>query len=267
VILFPNAKINLGLHVMAKRDDGYHEIETVMLPVGWRDALEMIPAPEFSFQISGGGWDSSSDLGAKAFRLIDSLYDIPPVSMFLLKNIPAGAGLGGGSADAAAALRLLDKIGQLELGNARLHELAQSLGKDCPFFLQGSAMLATGTGTKLKRVDIRLEGMYLAVAVPEVRVDTTWAYGRVTPREPESRLRDIIVQPLSTWKANLKNDFEDIVFARYPQVGDLKQRMYAAGALYASMSGSGSAVFGLFEEEPMIGRSRAEETVFKERFT
>jgi 4-diphosphocytidyl-2-C-methyl-D-erythritol kinase len=253
MIVFPHAKINLGLHVKSRRPDGYHEIETVLYPIGWRDALEALPATLFSFQSSGQmNWNADDDLCVKAFRLIEQRDSASPVSIFRLKNIPVGAGLGGGSADAAFTLRLINNIQRLGLTQGELSELAAQVGSDCPFFLQEQPRLAEGTGTELSPAGVDLSGYHLVVAVPGTRIDTAWAYARVRSEEPRKPLREIVAQPLTTWKTDLRNDFEEVVFSAYPEVGAIKGIMYASGAVYASLSGSGSAVYGLFASKPNI---------------
>jgi len=236
---------------MARRPDGYHEIETVLYPIGWKDALEAVPSDEFRFQKEGGGgWPMEDELCMKAYHALEQVTDVPPVDMFLLKNIPHGAGLGGGSSDAAATLGLVNTLCELGLSASQLHELAAQLGTDCPFFLHREPMLAAGIGTDLEPVAVHLTGLHLLVVVPDVLIDTKWAYANVKPRQPRKPLHDVISQPIATWREELTNDFEEPVFATYPQIAALKTRMYEAGAVYASLSGSGSAVYGLFGEEP-----------------
>jgi 4-diphosphocytidyl-2-C-methyl-D-erythritol kinase len=251
VIAFPHAKINLGLHVLAKRADGYHSIETVLIPVQWYDALEAIPAPEFQVQHSTPmPWLAGDDIIARAVDLLRQETPLPATSLFLHKAVPNGAGLGGGSSDAAHTLMLLNALHGLNLSAERLHDLAAQLGADCPFFLHRRPMLASGTGTHLTPIEPGLSGLWLMVVVPEVRIETKWAYANATPKASHTPLSEILAQPQKKWRDILVNDFEETVFRVYPAVGELKQRMYEAGALYASMSGSGSAVFGLFERQP-----------------
>lgn len=258
MVVFPHAKINLGLHVKSRRADGYHEIETVLHPIRWRDALEALPAATFSFQSAGSvNWVDEDDLCVKAYRLMEERTATSPVTMFRLKNIPAGAGLGGGSADAAFTLSLINELQQHRMPPSELHEVAAQIGSDCPFFLRAHPMIAEGTGTDLNPIDVNLSGYHLLIAVPNVHVDTKWAYAQIKPRQPIKPLRETIAQPVTTWKEDLRNDFEKVVFSAYPEISEIKERMYAGGAIYASLSGSGSAVYGLFEREPDITLAEA----------
>lgn len=264
MISFPHAKINLGLQVKTRREDGYHEIETVLYPIQWRDALEAIPSHVFSFAGEAASWGTNDDLCVKAFRLLEREAGAAPVKMMLLKTIPAGAGLGGGSSDAAATLKAINNLQHLGIPEDRLHHLASEIGADCPFFLQHQPKLATGTGTTLDEIGLNLAGLHLVVVVPDVRIETGWAYANVVPRQPQLPLRDVICEPVATWRQHLRNDFEEVVFISFPQVAKVKAEMYAAGAIYASMSGSGSAVFGLFDQQPALDAFRALGTIHSE---
>jgi 4-diphosphocytidyl-2-C-methyl-D-erythritol kinase len=264
MISFPNAKINLGLNIVSKRPDGYHNIETVFYPVPLRDALEIVPASpsrrdvarrvsttttftQTGIPIAG---DTRDNLVMKAYQLLKAQYEIPEIAVYLQKNIPFGAGLGGGSADAAFMLKLLNDFAELHLSPEQLEEFAARLGADCPFFIQNKPVFAEGTGTVFSPVQLSLSGYYLSLVKPEVHVSTQEAYAGVKPQTPKESIRDIICDPVSTWKDRLVNDFETSIFARFPEIGEVKQKMYDQGAIYASMSGSGSSVFGLFETLP-----------------
>ncbi|MDR0412841.1 MAG: 4-(cytidine 5'-diphospho)-2-C-methyl-D-erythritol kinase [Dysgonamonadaceae bacterium] len=256
MISFPNIKINLGLNVVSRRPDGYHNIETVFYPVrGWYDALEIVPAEK-----APGGFfptgipvpdASAQNLVMKALALLKADYDIPEIDVHLHKNIPLGAGLGGGSSDAAFMLSLLNDFAALRLSGEQLERYASRLGADCPFFIRNQPVFAEGTGNVFTPVAVALRGYCLVVVKPDIHVSTQEAYAGVTPRQPVVSIREIIRQPVSRWKDRLANDFEESVLARHPEIGAIKQRMYDRGAVYASMSGSGSSVFGLFEEAPL----------------
>lgn len=250
MVTFPHCKINLGLHVHRKREDGYHDIETCFYPVPWTDILEIIPSEDFSFTHSGREIPGSEDdnLCVKAFRMLQRDLGIGNVKMHLHKIIPMGAGLGGGSSDAAHALILLDKI--FNTGKS-LEQYASALGSDCSFFLQEKAVIGTGRGNELHPVNVSLQGKSLVIVHPGVHVSTADAYRGVTPSVPEKSIRQILeTTPFHQWRESLVNDFESSVFRKHPQIAKLKEALYAAGAIYASMSGSGSAVFGIFDQEP-----------------
>lgn len=250
MICFPNAKINLGLNIVSKRADGYHNIETVFYPIPVKDALEAVAAPTLTFSQTGIALDAPAEknLVMKAYRLMETVAPIPPLEIHLLKAIPFGAGLGGGSADAACMLKLIDELAGLGLGETTLEKLAARIGADCPFFIRNRPVFATGTGNLFEPVDVSLSGYHLCLVKPDVAVSTPEAYARVTPAVPALSLKEIVRMPLSCWKEAMVNDFEASVFPRFPEIRRLKEKLYEAGALYASMSGSGSSVFGLFAE-------------------
>ena len=248
--VFPNVKLNLGLRVLGKRPDGYHELESLFIPCdAFRDELSIVPAPEFSIEIDGPcyrGWDPSEDLTARAWRLLRDEFGIDPVRIELRKNSPVGAGLGGGSADGAFALRAMNDIFSLGLSDSALADLAARLGSDCPFFIYNRPMFATGRGDVLEPFDIDLSPFRIEVTVPEgVAVSTKEAYAGVIPSEAKEPLPSILRHP-ATWHSALVNDFERSVFPHHPEIAALKEEFYRCGAIYASMSGSGSAVFALF---------------------
>ncbi len=252
MICFPNAKINLGLRIIAKRPDGYHNIETVFYPIPCRDVLECVPDREFSLQLSGIDLEGPQDdnLVCRAYRLLKSEYpQVQPCRLFLHKNIPCGAGLGGGSSDAAFALTLINQAQELGVSTARLEELASRLGADCRFFVSGQSVFAEGKGDIFSHIDLSLKGYYLVLVKPDIHVSTAQAYAGVQARQPESSLRELISLPIESWKDKIVNDFEAGIFAKYPEIGQLKEEMYRQGAIYAAMSGSGSSVFGIFRQE------------------
>lgn len=250
MICFPNAKINLGLHITAKRSDGYHNIETIFYPIPLRDALEAVKSEKTSFTQSGIPLDTTSEnnLVMKAYRLMSQEISVPTVNIYLKKAIPSGAGLGGGSADAAFLLKLLNQLYENPLPESRLIKMAASIGADCPFFIRNTPVIATGTGDIFKDSDVSLKGYTLYIVKPPVSVATKEAYSTVRPQKPTFSLDKLSSCPVHEWKNVLINDFESVLFEKYPLIGEIKNRLYASGAEYASMSGSGSAVFGLFKD-------------------
>jgi 4-diphosphocytidyl-2-C-methyl-D-erythritol kinase len=252
MLSFPNAKINLGLAVIAKRPDGYHAIETVFYPIRLYDALEIVPVrDEKTTFIQTGfavGGDPQDNLVMKAYRLLKAQYNLPEIAIYLRKNIPFGAGLGGGSADAAFMLKLLNDFFTLDLSVRELEKYAGQIGADCPFFIQNQPVFAEETGNVFTPVNISLKGYYLVLVKPDIHVSTQEAYARVKPQPRKESILDIIHYPLVRWKEKLVNDFEWGVFAQYPETGEIKKRLYDAGAIYASLSGSGSSIFGIFEK-------------------
>lgn len=250
MVSFPPCKINLGLSVISKRPDGYHNIATCFYPVPWHDALEIVRAKSFSFSLSGipvpGA--AADNLCVRAYELLRKSYNLTPVAIHLHKVIPIGAGLGGGSADGAYSLRTLNEIFNLELGNEKLKEYAAMLGSDCAFFIEGKPMIGMGRGEVLSDIRLSLKGKYLLILKPEVHISTAQAFAGVTPGNPTADLRLILEgHNLDAWKGTLKNDFEEPLFKQFPLLEALHQKLYAFGASYASMTGSGSAVFGIFE--------------------
>jgi len=251
MICFPNAKINLGLHISAKRQDGYHNIETVFYPIPLRDALEVVHANETSFTQSGIRLDTTPEdnLVLKAMRALEKKYTIRPLAIHLKKAIPFGAGLGGGSADAAFMLKLLNSYTELNIGEQELEETAVTIGADCPFFIRNKPVFATGIGNVFEPLSLSLKNYMLCIVKPDVYISTREAYSLVKPSKPAISLREIVSRPVPEWKEYLMNDFEPSVFSQYSVIGEIKERLYAQGAVYASMSGSGSSVFGLFETD------------------
>ncbi len=255
MITFPNAKINLGLNILNKREDGYHNIESLFLPIPLQDALEIIPTSgDFQFSSSGIVIDCADDdnIVVKAYRLLQADFHIPNVKIHLHKNIPFGAGLGGGSADAAFSLVMLNSMFELGMSDEKLEFYAAKIGADCAFFVKNKPAFAQGIGNELSIFDIDLKGKYLLLVKPNVTVATAAAYKYVMPQAPEFDLRESLTKPISQWKECIKNDFENSVFKQFPELNDIKQGLYANGAIYASMSGSGSSVFGIFNEKPAL---------------
>ncbi len=252
MILFPPAKINLGLNVFGKRSDGYHEIETCMYPIQWTDVLEVLPRDQFEFVQTGIPVDCSpeNNLCVKAFRLMQKHFSVPNVFIHLRKNIPMGAGLGGGSSDAAYVLRGINELFSLEVGKEELNILAAELGSDCPFFINDKAQIATGRGEVMMDIKLDLSDFFVKVVHPSLHVGTKEAYEGVRFSEQEIRLSGLLRQPIESWKHTLENSFESSVLTKNTLIADLKDKMYADGAIFAAMSGSGSSVFGIFSELP-----------------
>ena len=251
----PNCKINLGLHVVGRRPDGYHDLETIFLPVhDLRDELEIVEGPLAMHQ-DGIALDNAPDdnLCLRAWRLLHDELGIPPVQIRLKKGIPFGAGLGGGSSDAAFTLKMLNEMFALGLDSTALALRAARLGADCPFFITAEPSFAVGRGEVLEPADGpkgNLDGYFIAIVKPDVAVSTGAAYQQIVCRKPAKCCREVVRQPIDTWKDDLSNDFEGPVFKAHPELADIKQRLYDLGAVYAQMSGSGSALFGIFREEP-----------------
>jgi len=253
MVVFPNAKINLGLSVINKRDNGFHDIETVFYPVPLCDAFEMIVAPDdkFSFSFSGIGipGEVESNLCWKAWKMLEHDYRLPPVKMHLRKVIPMGSGLGGGSADGAFAVRLINRVFALGLSVETMEQYARRLGSDCAFFIRNAPSFATGKGDRLLPVEVDLSGYFLVIVKPQVHVNTREAYGGIVPEVPGVSVKDVVRLPVKAWRKNLRNDFEKTVFEKHPVLSEIKEKLYSMGALYASMTGSGSALLGLFKKK------------------
>ncbi|MDE7026669.1 4-(cytidine 5'-diphospho)-2-C-methyl-D-erythritol kinase [Duncaniella freteri] len=250
MILFPNAKINLGLDILRKRPDGYHDIETVMVPVPWCDVLEIVPAKgsETTLTVSGRKVECpmEKNLVMKAYRALEAEVSLPPVDIYLRKIIPDGAGLGGGSSDASFTLLALNELFSLGYNREELARIASTLGSDCPFFIYNTPMLCTGTGTDMEPVELDLKGHSILIVKPQVSVPTAAAYSHTTPAIPSTPIRDIIASPISSWEGRLKNDFEPSVLPAYPAIADVKRSIKEMNPIYTAMSGSGASVFGIF---------------------
>jgi 4-diphosphocytidyl-2-C-methyl-D-erythritol kinase len=255
MIVFPNCKINLGLNILRKREDGFHDLETVFLPVNLHDALEIIPSQnKTEITVTGiASGNSENNLCLKAFLLLKKDYpQLPEINIHLHKAIPVGSGLGGGSADAAFMLQLLNKNFNLDIPLNDLFVYASRLGSDCSFFLLNKPSLATGRGEILETVNLSLPGYKILLINPGIHISTAEAFKNIKPAIPAKRIKETIHQPIETWKEELSNDFENYVFERYPQIKNIKEDLYAAGAIYSSMSGSGSTVFGIFKKDAII---------------
>lgn len=259
MISFPNAKVNVGLYITQKRPDGFHNIETVFLPIpNLCDILEIIPMPsqnrslEFSHSGIQVGSDANDNLCVKAHRLISEATPLPNFAMHLHKQIPMGAGLGGGSADGAFALQMMNEIAERPLSESDLANLALRLGSDCPFFLTNKPSLGAGQGELLRPINLHLKGYYIALVNPAIHVNTGKAYSQSKPAPAKFNLEGLEELPIEQWKDHVENDFEKVVFPEYPLIKRIKDDLYSMGAIYASMSGSGSTVFGLFNHYPEI---------------
>ncbi|WP_372775433.1 4-(cytidine 5'-diphospho)-2-C-methyl-D-erythritol kinase [Mangrovibacterium sp.] len=251
MITYPIAKINIGLLVTEKRPDGFHNLETIFYPIQMQDVLEVVEADEFQFNQSGLALDGDpgDNLVVKAYQLLKRDYQIPAVSIHLHKNIPSGAGLGGGSSDAAYMLRLLNQLFNLKISADKLKEYALQLGSDCPFFLHGKPVYATGRGEIMEDIPVELKEYYLILVKPPVHVSTALAYQSISPQKPRLSLKGLVGFSVGKWRGNILNHFEKYVFQEHPEVGQIKKTLYDQGAAFALMSGSGSAVYGLFRSE------------------
>lgn len=250
MVLFPNAKINIGLNIVSKRHDGYHNLETLFYPVQWRDVLEVIPSQQFKFSYSGIEINSSQNICEQAFYLMKNEFNLSNVHIHLHKNIPIGAGLGGGSSDAAFTLMALNEMFDLNLTKIKLKEYALNLGADCPFFIDNRPSIATGVGEILSPVELDLSGYHLLIVKPSVFVSTSDAFSNIVPQQSEISIIEEIKKPISQW--NLSNDFEYGIFDKYPEISNIKKQLDEAGALFSSMSGSGSSVFAFFDYKPNL---------------
>ncbi len=260
MICFPNAKINLGLNIISKRPDGYHNLETIFYPIGLKDALEIIPSDckesyrffQTGIEIQGNADDN---LVIKALKLISEEKEIPPIDVHLLKKIPFGAGLGGGSSDAAFMLKLLNDTFSLGYTVSQLENKAAKIGADCTFFIKNRPAFATGIGNMLEEIELDLSNYFFVLVKPDISVPTKDAYAMVSPKQSEISLKEIVKKPVSKWKELMKNDFEPSVFKKYPEICRIKEQLYELGAIYASMSGSGSSVYGFFESKQELKES------------
>jgi len=253
MITFPNAKINLGLSVIEKRNDGYHNIETVFYPLPLQDSLQIVRPKDGVMDFSSSGiqipGNADQNLVLKAWGLLQQDFKLPPVKIHLYKAIPLGAGLGGGSADAAFMIKLINKEFELNLPIAKMQEYAGKIGADCPFFIINKPVFASGKGDHFVPVGLSLSGYFAVIVKPEINVSTAEAYAGIVPQKPDISVQEIIETPIENWKENLRNDFESSVFKKHPEIGTIKDSLYENGAIYASMSGSGSAVYGIFGKE------------------
>lgn len=264
MINFPNAKINIGLNIIARRPDGYHNLETIFYPIKINDVLEVIKSDELTFEASGLGIPGKveDNLCIKAYHLMKQDHDLSPVNIHLHKHIPIGAGLGGGSADAGYFIRLINQAFDLRLSTGDMRHYARSLGADCAFFIESVPVFAFDKGDQFEDVELDLSKYYLALVMPPTHVSTAEAYRGVKPAPVTRSLKDLIKLPVAEWRNHIKNDFEEHIFKAHPQIRGVKAALYQSGAVYASMSGSGASVFGIFDKKPDLRFMEEENQVF-----
>lgn len=252
MLRFPSAKINLGLNIRSKREDGFHELETVLYPIDLCDALEILPSSELNLRVLGEPWTlpPGDHTCVKAWEILHAMHNIPPVSIYLLKKIPSGAGLGGGSSDGAYTLVMLNELFSLNLSTAELERYALLIGSDAPFFVSSKPVTARGRGEIFESIADRLRNYVVLIVVPSFQIQTAHAYSRVVPSPQQKSVAQIASQPPETWKGRLENDFEATIFQEFPVLAQIKQALYTLRAVYASLSGSGSVVYGIFADEP-----------------
>ena len=248
MIIFPTSKINIGLRITEKRPDGFHNLQSCFYPVAWGDALEVIPSDTFTFSSSGLSipGELNKNLCVRAYDLLKSDFDLPSVQLHLHKIVPIGAGLGGGSADAAFTLKLLNERFLLGLSVPELENYARLLGSDCAFFIQNRPLYCIEKGDVFEEITVDLSEYHILLVYPNLAISTAEAYAGVLPHQPEVSLKKQLQAPINTWRHTVHNDFEDSLFPKYPILAEIKQQLYDAGAVYASMSGSGSTVYGIF---------------------
>lgn len=269
MVVFPNIKINLGLFVTGTRPDGFHNIESVFYPVPWTESLEVVERGTtirnnhlanamveqdkvrfYAYGIDIPG-DAKHNLCIKVYRLLEEWFNLPAVDIHLLKTLPIGAGLGGGSADAAFCLRALKDFFELRISDQEAMELLAKVGSDCPFFWKNQAMFVHGRGERMHPIDLNLKGHYLLVVYPNLAISTKEAYAGMAPKDSPVDLHLLTDLPVDSWREVVHNDFEASLFPKYPQLSGIKEQLYEMGALYASMSGSGSSCYGIFDQEPV----------------
>ena len=264
MIVFPNAKINIGINITGRRHDGYHNIETIFYPLPIYDALEALPGNDLTFQSTGLAIPGKieDNLCIRGYNLIKKDHNIPPLGIFLLKHIPIGAGLGGGSANAAFFIKLINRLFNLGLTTADMLDYARQLGADCAFFIESKPVFAFEKGDRFEDIELDLSNYHIALVMPPAHVSTAEAYRGVRPAPVKQSLKNLIKLPLEEWKNHIKNDFEDSVFKNHPAIRGVKAALYDTGAIYASMSGSGASVFGIFHKKPDLAELEKTNQVF-----
>lgn len=267
MLVFPSCKINLGLQITRKRPDGYHDLQSCFYPVGWSDVLEAVPATDFSFTSSGLPipGDIGKNLCIRAYDLLKADFNLPPIQIHLHKLIPIGAGLGGGSSDAAFMLSLLNEQFALRLSVAQLENYARRLGSDCAFFIQNRPVYCTEKGDVFSEINLDLSGYHVLLVYPNLAISTAEAYAGVRPSQSQTALHNQLQQPIATWRTTIHNDFEDSLFPKYPILNQIKEQLYEVGAVYASMSGSGSTVYGIFNAPVVLPNQFSAYCVWKGR--
>lgn len=265
MVTFPNAKINIGLNIVGKRPDGFHDLSSCFYPVNWSDALEILTADKLSFTSSGLSipGDANSNLCLRAYHLLAKDFDLPLVSIHLLKAVPIGAGLGGGSADATFTIKVLNQLFSLALSTEKQQDYARSLGSDCAFFIKNIPMYCFGKGDQFEDIPLRLTGKWVVLVNPGLHISTAEAYAGVTPQPPTGDLSELLQRPIGQWRSFVVNDFERNLFKKYSVLPQIKEKLYTLGAQYASMSGSGSTVYGIFDQEPDLANNFQNSTVWK----
>ncbi len=267
MICFPNAKINLGLSVLEKRKDGFHNIETILYPIKLKDVLEIIISPDHKFSFTNTGLQVAikpeNNLVIRAFELLKKDFQLEPVEIHLHKIIPFGAGLGGGSSDAAFTIKLLNDLFNIKLSVSQKLGYARQLGSDCAFFIENKPAVAIHKGDELETIGLDLENYFFLIVKPDIQIPTSEAYSWVHPVRNNLPLMKIVHQPVEQWKKILKNDFEPAIFDRFPAIKEIKNELYKLNAIYASMSGSGSAVYGIFKDKPALSMSFKNHFVWK----
>lgn len=265
MVTFPNAKINIGLNIVGKRPDGFHDITSCFYPIGWADALEILNAGQLSFTSSGLPipGDADSNLCLKAYQLLAKDFALPPVSIHLLKAVPIGAGLGGGSADAAFTIKALNAHLSLNISTEKQQSYARSLGSDCAFFIKNRPMYCFGKGDQFEEIALRLTGKWIVLVNPALHISTAEAYAGIVPQAPTDDLRELLRRPIGQWRDFVKNDFEKKLFENHTILPQIKEKLYDLGAQYASMSGSGSTLYGIFDQEPDPANNFQNSTVWK----
>lgn len=254
MIKFPNAKINIGLNVTSKRSDGFHNIETVFYPIQLNDIIEFIPSNETTLEISGIDINGNfkNNLVYKVYDLLKNDFGLPKIKIHLYKIIPIEAGLGGGSADASFMLKALNEYFELNISDEKLLKYAEQLGSDCPFFIKNTPSYATNKGENLENIEFSLKGYYIVIIKPNVQISTAEAYQNIKFGKSKLNLKEAIKLPIQEWKNNIFNSFENYAFEKYPELKEIKTQLYNIGAEFALMTGSGSAVYGIFKEKPEI---------------
>jgi 4-diphosphocytidyl-2-C-methyl-D-erythritol kinase len=264
MIVFPSAKINIGINITARRPDGYHNIETIFYPLPIYDALEALPGDKLTFHSSGLEIPGriEDNLCIKGYHLMSKDHNIPPVNIHLLKHIPIGAGLGGGSANAAFFIKLINSLFNLKLSTEQMLDYARQLGADCAFFIKNKPVFAFEKGDRFEDVQLDLSAYHIALVMPPAHVSTAEAYRGVKPAPAKQSLKELINLPVAEWRHHIKNDFEESVFKNHPLIRGVKAALYEAGAIYASMSGSGASVFGIFNKKPDLSELEKTNQVF-----
>ena len=249
MILYPNAKINLGLNILSKRDDGFHNLISVFYPLhNYFDILEIVPATKFLFTTSGLNIPGKTNLCEKAYALMNSKYNINPIHIHLHKNIPIGSGLGGGSSDASYVLKGINQLFNLNIDNCTLQKISLEIGADCPFFIQNKVKLVSGIGDVMNEIDLDISEYEIRVINTGINISTKEAFSEIVCDNTNNSLQNLAFLPIEKWKYSITNDFEKNIFNKYPKIKESKQKLYDSGAIYSSMTGTGSAVYGVFKK-------------------